>query len=189
MPEEVAAQGDTAAAVEETTETTETTAEESTAESTEPTEQQASIDPAAFVLPEGFNMDQKALDEFLPIAKELNMTQAQAQKVVDMHAAALVGAVMAMESKQLAAQQAGEAEVKELFGADYEQNVGKIQHLLKEYGGDDAVNQPVYSNKAMMQTLLKIADAAGPGRFVMGKTGGDDLPTKTVLFAESLKKS
>lgn len=180
MPDtEVAAQDNTAAA--EATEQTEVATE------SPPAEQQASIDPAAFVLPEGFGgIDQSALNEFLPIAKELNMTQEQAQKVITMHANALSGAAKALEEKQQAAQQAGEAEVKAMFGAEYEQSMGKIQHLLKEYGGDSAVNQPIYGNKALMQTLLKIADAAGPGRFVTGKSGTTQSVGQ-LLFGDALK--
>lgn len=188
-----AAQGDTDAATkttettetkesaQETTETKESAKEEDpgkkeTAEAKkadEPAKTDPEIDPAKFTVPEGFDgLDQAVMQEFLPFAKELKLTQDQAQQVINMHAKALQGTVQKMTAQQAAATEAGAAEVKAMFGANYEQNMGKIQHLLQEYGGEDAVKQPIYGNKVVMDTLLKIAEAAGPGRFVAGRQTG-----------------
>lgn len=38
-----------------------------------------------FSLPEGMDLDEGAIGEFLPMAKELDLTQAQAQKLVDLY--------------------------------------------------------------------------------------------------------
>src|SRR5687767_12536146 len=40
-----------------------------------------------FTLPEGIELDQAAMEGFLPVAKELNLTQEQAQKLVDLQTA------------------------------------------------------------------------------------------------------
>lgn len=171
MSEEIfAAQDDTTAA--ETTETTEETKEETAAETKEETQdtKEPSFDPAKLTIPEGFEgLDQAAMQEFLPIAQGLNLSQEQAQQFVNLHASAIKGAFAKIAEQQTAANEAGIAEVKALFGNNYDQNMGKIQHLLKEYGGEDAANQPVYGNKALMSALLKIAEDAGPGRFITGK--------------------
>ena len=181
---------DTAAGTEESTKATSTTKTTETKETDEQKTDKAAdtkdtsdakddagtateIDPAKFTLPEGFaGMDQEALQEFLPFARELKLTQDQAQQVVSLHAKAMQNAVKKMDEQQAAASEAGAAEVKALFGTNYEQNMGKIQHLLREYGGEDAVGQQVYGNKVIMKTLLKIAEAAGPGRFIAGKQSG-----------------
>ncbi len=39
----------------------------------------------SFKMPEGLIIDQTMLDKFLPIARELNLTQVQAQKLVDLY--------------------------------------------------------------------------------------------------------
>lgn len=39
----------------------------------------------SFNMPEGLVIDQAMLDKFLPIARELNLTQLQAQKLVDLY--------------------------------------------------------------------------------------------------------
>lgn len=156
-----------------TTGNQETTKTEETSKATDTTDAAPEIDPEKFTLPEGFSgMDQEALQEFLPFAKQLKLTQEQAQQVVSMHAKALQNAVKKMGEQQTVASEAGVSEVKALFGANYEQNMGKIQHLLKEYGGEDAVGQQIYGNKVLMATMLKIAEAAGPGRFIAGRQAG-----------------
>lgn len=181
MAEELA-QGNTDAEVtsetttdtKETSESTETEDKQTEEKATEekPAEEAPQIDVSAFVLPEGFaGLDQEAMAEFLPFAKELKLTQEQAQQVVTLHAKALQSAMKKIGEQQAAASEAGVAEVKAMFGANYEQNMGKIQHILNEYGGEEAVQQQIYGNKALMNTLLKIAEAAGPGRFIAGKQG------------------
>ena len=185
MDTDNAAQDNTAAAEETATETTETVENKETTESSH-SEQQVSIDPTAFVLPDGFGIDQSSLDAFLPLAKELNMTQEQAQKVVALHAEAMSNVVKTLQERQQTEQQAAEAEVKEMFGAEYAENMGKIQQLLRDYGGEEAINQPIYGNKTIMQTLLKIARDAGPGRFVSGRHGSA-LSDGQILFGDALK--
>ena len=44
---------------------------------------------ADFTLPEGMETDKEALEAFLPVAKELELTQDQAQKLVDLQTAAV----------------------------------------------------------------------------------------------------
>lgn len=156
-----------------TTGNQETTKTEETSKATETGDSAPEIDPDKFTVPEGFDgLDQQAMQEFLPFAKELKLTQEQAQQVINLHAKTMQGAMKKMSEQHAAASEAGIAEVKTIFGANYEQNMGKIQHLLQEYGGEDAVQQPVYGNKALMGALLKIAEAAGPGRFIAGRQAG-----------------
>ena len=47
---------------------------------------------AEFTMPEGMQVDTALLDQFKPIAKELNLTQEQAQKLVDLQAQSVVNA-------------------------------------------------------------------------------------------------
>jgi hypothetical protein len=65
-------------------------------------EQQEGQDYGAFTAPPGVDLDPVAIDEFKPVAKELGLTQEQAQK--------LVGVVAGMQQRQ---QEAHVAQVKE----------------------------------------------------------------------------
>jgi len=71
---------------------------------------------AAFTLPEGFSVSDEQLAEFNPIAKELNLTQDQAQKLVDFEATRL-GQFANAQSQQW---DAVEAEWKGQLDADME---------------------------------------------------------------------
>lgn len=203
MTDETLAQGNTDAAteatettVETTTETTEQTTEatETKAETTEAkpeTAEAPQIDAGAFVLPEGFSgLDEAAMAEFMPLAKELGMNQEQAQKAITLHANTIKAMADNFASQRAEAFQAGVEEIKAAYGPKYDENMGLVESLIGEYGGDKAIEQArssVYGNKSLTDTLLKIAQAAGPHRFINGKNNMSDLPTKTVLFAESLK--
>ena len=198
MADENVAQDNTNA-TEETTETTETTVDTTakTAENDKATETETTdtktdtaeapqIDASAFVLPEGFSgLDQAAVEEFMPIAKELGLTQDQAQKMVTLHANAVKSMAEKITGQQTEAFNAGVAEIKTAYGPKYEENMGKVQHLLTQYGGDAVLPhaQSMYGNKAMVDTLLKIAEAAGPARFVSGGTSQTKRDAD-ILFGE-----
>lgn len=53
---------------------------------------------AAFTAPEGYTLDQKSLDAFTPIAKELGLSQEAAQRLVGFHAQAMIDAAKAPQS-------------------------------------------------------------------------------------------
>ena len=173
----------------EATTTTETKPPEQTGQQTEQNQAQQeapAIDAGAFVLPEGVQMDTKALEAFLPIAQEAGINQAQAQKFLDLY--------VSLQSQQVQAKaaefDAGVTAIKTAWGTDYEQNMGKVEALLGEYGGEEAISQArqsIYADQKLAAALLKIATAANPHRLVGGYAKPSDVPTKDLLFAESLK--
>ena len=52
---------------------------------------------ADFTMPEGIKIDLAAMEKFTPMAKELNLTQDQAQKLVDIQATMMAEAGQAMQ--------------------------------------------------------------------------------------------
>ena len=80
---------------------------------------------ADFTLPEGVTLDKAALEQAIPIFKEMNLTQEQAQKLV-------------------ALQSAGTKKANEAFEADKQSRLDAIK-ADKELGGDNAgkVNETV----------------------------------------------
>lgn len=160
------------------------------------------VDPAApvipekyadFTLPEGFQMDAEALTEFMPLAKELGMTQEAAQKAIGLHTKA-IGAIMGkIESHRDEAYKAVMTDIKAdktLGGQAYEANVGKINSVLENFGGKGvaetfhasiaqiAAHDPAQA-KAMYTTLHAIAKAASvDNSLIMGmprNTNGSEL--------------
>lgn len=92
---------------------------------------------ADFVMPEGISVDETALTEAVPIFKELGLTQAQAQKLVDIEAKR----VQASSEKSIEAftQQKSEwrkqAENDKEFGGDkFEENVKVAQSAMNRFG-------------------------------------------------------
>ena len=73
-----------------------------------------------FVLPEGVKLDEAALGEFSPVAKELNLTQDQAQKLVDLQIAAI--------------KRNGESQIAQF--AQQVKDWGEAAKSDKEYGGE-----------------------------------------------------
>ena len=93
---------------------------------------------AEFKAPEGVSMDKAALEKFVPIAKELNLTQEQAQKVVDLYAGGILPAV----HQQLAEAHVQQVEQwleaartdKEIGGAQFDASVSIAKKALDSFG-------------------------------------------------------
>lgn len=139
----------------------------------------------SFELPEGFEMNQEALQEFLPLAKELGLPPEAQQRAIDLHAK-----VMLAHEEKKAMHRDNEYRAlmddirrdSELGGQKYSANVGKINGLFEQFGGDavtfhQAVGQVAqYDRQAarsMYAALHKIAQAASvEDRFVQGASNG-----------------
>lgn len=71
---------------------------DTTATDTKPAEPQGAPDEyAEFTAPEGWEMNSAAVESFTPVAKDLNLTQEQAQKLVDFH----TGQIKALMDEQV----------------------------------------------------------------------------------------
>ncbi len=67
----------------------------------------------AFTAPEGQELDTSALAQFEPVARELNLTQEQAQKLVDVYPKVLAGVQQQQGAAQRAIDTFGTKELKE----------------------------------------------------------------------------
>jgi len=91
-----------------------------------------------FKAPDGWEIDQALLTEFSPTLKELNLTQEQAQKVIDFAPKLVEQTAVATTSKVLG----------ELGMADRSDWVGKVKSD-KEFGGDKLAENLAVAKKAM----------------------------------------
>lgn len=93
-----------------------------------------------FNMPEGVEVDAALLDQFKPIAKELGLTQEQAQRLVDLQASSAKEA--AERSQKAFTEQQDEwvntAKADKEFGGDkFEESVGAARAALKAVAGDN----------------------------------------------------
>jgi hypothetical protein len=90
-----------------------------------------------FKLPEGMEIDKVGMEKFTPLAKELNLTQDQAQKLVDIQTAALAeaneAAQEAWDATQTKWREAAEND-KEYGGDKFDANVASAMKFLKALG-------------------------------------------------------
>lgn len=90
-----------------------------------------------FKLPDGVEMDKTMLEGFLPIAKELNLSQEQAQKLVDFQSQFVAHAAKANQEAWDAMQadwvNAAKAD-KDIGGPAFNENVGFASKAIKQFG-------------------------------------------------------
>lgn len=136
-----------ATATEQQTSATEQSQQQTTEQKTQETQEAAKPSvPEKYEfanLPEGYKLDDAALGEWSGVFKELNLTQEQAQKLVEMDAKRFTAA-NSPEAQQKAAiesrnQQVAQWETelkqdKDLGGANFEANVGVAQKAMAEFG-------------------------------------------------------
>ena len=114
-------------------------------------EEGAPTEYADFTVPEGMEVDDSALEAFLPLAKELNLTQEKAQKVVDLQSAFV--------QKNMEAQQEAWAKTQEDWRAAVKADT--------EVGGDAMDEKVALAKKALDKVgtpeLRALLDATGTG--------------------------
>jgi hypothetical protein len=92
---------------------------------------------AEFAMPEGVEVDSALLDKALPLFKELGMTQANAQKLVDLQAEH-VQSFAQTQQDQFSEVITGWADStkadKEIGGDDFDQNIGIAKTAIEKFG-------------------------------------------------------
>ena len=92
-----------------------------------------------FTMPEGVELDKAALEQFSPVAKELNLDQAQAQKLVDFYAAERTKLEQATFDTWAKTQTEWQETVKsdeEVGGAEMSEKLGIANKALEKFGGE-----------------------------------------------------
>lgn len=92
---------------------------------------------ADFKLPDGVTLDKAAMETFLPVAKELGLTQDAAQKLVDIQTK-MVGEANARQTAEWKTLQDGWVNSaktdKEFGGKDFDANIGLAKKALEKFG-------------------------------------------------------
>jgi hypothetical protein len=117
-----------------------------------------------FTAPEGYTLDKAAIDAFTPIAKELGLSQEQAQKLVGFHTAQMIEAAKAPAATYEATRTAWQAQVR----ADPD--------LAKAVNGDKTGLDAVKLDIGRALTAIGDPVLAGEFKSAMDLTGAGDHP-------------
>lgn len=90
-----------------------------------------------FSAPEGTEIDKEALAQFEPIARELNLNQEQAQKLVDLYGKEVMPKIIAQQDEQWQKQTAEWAvsakEDKEIGGDKFDANMTRAKQAMEKF--------------------------------------------------------
>lgn len=132
-----------------------------------------------FKAPEGLTLDPVQLEAFTPIAKELGLTNDQAQKLVDLQVAATTAS--AKKWTDTVAAWGEEAKADPVFGKqNFDQSTGYVAKFLDKYGSTEArkaLDDSGMGNHPALLKLFRSAGAAmGEDTFTAGNSGGGGTP-------------
>lgn len=127
-----------------------------------------------FTLPEGVDMDAGTLDAFKGLAKELNIPQEAAQKLIDLQTALATKQADAYQQAVVAQSQKWAAEVKndpELGGENYDKSVASAIKVIQSFG-DPALTELLNdsglgNHPALFKFCHRISAAISEDKFVM----------------------
>ena len=132
--------------------------------------------------PEGFEgeLDEAALESFEPLAKELGLTQEQADKLVGIHAESLQKAHQQAAEQHSRQMEAWTKELRndpEFGGAAFDGNIKSAQKAVEQFGSEglkEALEETGLGNHpALVRTFAMIGKAISEDGFVSGgKSGG-----------------
>ncbi|EPQ9958205.1 peptidase [Enterobacter hormaechei] len=133
---------------------------------------------------EGVELDTEALKDFEPVARELNLTNEQAQKLVDAYPKILAG-VQQRQAEAWQKQTEGWAETvkadKEIGGDKLTANLSAAQRALEQFGDPELKeyldSTGLGNHPALVKAFIKVGKAMSEDKVVTGghESGGSDL--------------
>lgn len=155
----------------------------------------------AFTMPEGGEVDEALLGEFSAVAKELGLTQAQAQKLVDLQAKSAIAETSARTDQLTQALEAQKTrwvdEIKndpELGGAKFDATITTAVKAMSFFGDDFRVllnESGIGNNPGLIRGLHKIGLAMSEDRMVIPGSDASATEGKSaaeVMFGSAFKK-
>lgn len=143
-----------------------------------------------FKLPEGMDMDADVLGEFTGLAKELNITQEAAQKLIDLQGKIATKQADEYQAAVIKQGQDWAAEVKndpELGGENYEKSVASAVKVIQAFGDDglkELLNTSGLGNHpALFKFCHRISQAISEDKFVMPGNQADAPKEMSIIDA------
>ncbi|MFN1147038.1 peptidase [Serratia liquefaciens] len=159
-------------------------ADKEAAEKAEKDKKPAAPEKYEFAAPEGQELDANALSVFEPIAKELGLTQEQAQKLVDIYPQIQQQQAEAW-SKQIADWGEQVKADKEIGGDKFNASVGLAQRALDQFGNPELREYLQVSglgnHPALVRFCTKVGKSMAEDSFVVPNQGGQ-RSTADILY-------
>lgn len=133
---------------------------------------------------EGVELDTEALKDFEPVARELNLTNEQAQKLVDAYPKILAGVQQRQAEAWQAQTEQWAADVKadkEIGGDKLTANLSAAQRALEQFGDPELKeyldSTGLGNHPALVKAFIKVGKAMSEDKVVTGghESGGSDL--------------
>ena len=138
-----------------------------------------------FQAAEGQELDSAALEQFEPIARELNLSNEQAQKMVDLYGTKILPMVQQQQAEAWQAQtEQWAADVnadKEIGGDKLTANLSAAQRALEQFGDQELKEYldttGLGNHPALVKAFIKVGKAMSEDKVVTGghESGGSDL--------------
>jgi len=147
-----------------------------------------------FKVPEGFTLDQALVDQFTPIAKELNLSQDKAQKLVDMYSGIVKAKSEAQETSFNTFVEGLKTETVKELGANYKQELAFAAKSRDRFCSPELVeklNESGLSNdKDMVKLFITMGRAISEDKPPEGLPGAGGQPKTPgeILFPSAGKK-
>lgn len=155
----------------------------------------------SFSVPEGFTLSEEAMNAFTPVAKELNLPQEQAQKLVNLYTELRQKEIKDQEDafvEQLGEWEKGAKEDKLIGGDKYDENLAIAVKAIAAFADPefkDLLNKTGWGNHpAAIRTFYKIGMQIKEDTFFKegaegGNTGdGGEKPMSHRMYPDMVKK-
>jgi len=143
-----------------------------------------------FVVPDGIEVDKEMLEKFTPVAKELGLTQVQAQRLVDLQSERVTEALQSQADawqQTMDDMQSATAEDNEIGGEHYEENIALARNAVKVLGTPELASRldatGTGNDPEFIRFFMRVGKAIGEDRLNFGNAvgAGPKDPAK-VLF-------
>jgi hypothetical protein len=144
----------------------------------------------AFKVPEGQALDPKMVEKFTGIAKELNLSQDKAQKLIDLSVEQAKQIVDSQESQMKVVRETWRNEIKndaDFGGTKFNDTITQASRVVNKYGSPEFKKFLVLTgygdNPEVIKTFAKIGKVLSEDRAVDGKAGsGSEKSAAQVIY-------
>ncbi len=155
------------------------------------TQQKAPEQYADFTLPDGYKLDGEIGDKFKAVAKDLDLTQEQAQKLIDLDVQRVTAQTQQLHATSAAWVDATKAD-KEIGGDNLNANLAVAQKALAAFGTPELKNllqeTGLGNNPEIIRAFYRAGKAIGEDSFVPAGSGASKGPSTPAQALYGSKK-
>lgn len=147
---------------------------------------------ADFNTPEGYELNEALNSEFVEVAKSMNLTQEQAQAIIDMDAKRALGDVETAKAEWKTTTDAWAASLQndaEMGGAKYEQSLALANKAIDNFGTPELRTfldeSGLGNHPELLRAFHKVGNAISEDRMVSGE--GGDASTRPFYSNSNMK--